>query len=99
MHNLGFKPEQITESVNNLSGGEATKVALALVFLRPANVLILDEPTSFIDLPTITALQKLIKDYPGLVIFTSHDRYFVESTATKIYEIENQKLKLKNNRD
>lgn len=99
LHNLGFKPEQITESVNNLSGGEATKVALALVFLRPANVLILDEPTSFIDLPTITALQKLIKDYPGLVIFTSHDRYFVESTATKIYEIENQKLKLKNNRD
>ncbi len=95
LHNLGFRYEQITEPVKNLSGGEATKVALALVFLRPANVLILDEPTSFIDLPTITALQDLIKNYPGLVIFTSHDRYFVEATATEVYEIDNQQLKLK----
>ncbi|WP_125767881.1 ribosomal protection-like ABC-F family protein [Companilactobacillus furfuricola] len=94
LHNLDFTYQQALEPVKKLSGGEATKIALALVFLRPANVLILDEPTSFIDLNTVIALQKFIKDYPGMVIFTSHDRYFVESVATKIYQMKDNKVKL-----
>lgn len=94
LHNLGFSYQQASEPIKKLSGGEATKIALALVFLRPANVLILDEPTSFIDIYAILALQKLIEEYPGTVILTSHDRYFVEAVATKIYRIENKKVKL-----
>ncbi len=53
--------------VNVLSGGEATRVELARIFTQPANVLILDEPTNFIDLPTITVLEQLIRSYRGMV--------------------------------
>jgi macrolide transport system ATP-binding/permease protein len=62
---------------------------------KPSNVLILDEPTNFIDLKTIEALESLIKSYQGTVIFTSHDSYFVENVATEIYELKNQKLILR----
>lgn len=72
--------------------GEATRIALALAFLRPANILIMDEPTNFIDVVTIEALQRLIAGYSGLVIFTSHDRYFVESVADEVYRIVEKRL-------
>ncbi|WP_399292169.1 AAA family ATPase [Vagococcus fluvialis] len=62
---------------------------------QPSNVLILDEPTNFIDLKTIEALEGLIKSYQGTVIFTSHDSYFVENVATEIYEFKNHKLILR----
>ena len=66
-----------------MSGGEATRVQIALLFVKPANVLILDEPTNFIDLPTIVALEKLMRDYLGTVIFTSHDQLFVDRVANE----------------
>lgn len=93
-HQLGFGQEELLKPVGELSGGEKVKVALAVVFLRPANVLILDEPTNFLDLATIVALEKLIRAYPGMVIFTSHDRYFVKASATVIYRIVDKKLNL-----
>ncbi|MHC5372819.1 ribosomal protection-like ABC-F family protein [Enterococcus sp. LJL120] len=92
LNNLGFAQGEITKPLAALSGGEATRVALALVFLRPANVLILDEPTNFIDAATISALEKLIRAYPGTLLFTSHDRYFVEAVAEEVYQIEDGKL-------
>ena len=76
-----------------LSGGEATRVQIALLFVKPANVLILDEPTNFIDLPTIVALEKLMRDYLGTVIFTSHDQLFVDRVANEVYQVVDQKLK------
>lgn len=76
----------------NLSGGETTRVSLALMFVKPSNVIILDEPTNFIDLITIEALEKFIKAYQGTIILTSHDQYFLERTADQIYSIKNQKL-------
>lgn len=65
---------------------------MARVFVRPANVLVLDEPTNFIDLTTIEALEELIRAYPGTVLFTSHDQAFVQRVASKIYELRNQRL-------
>ena len=89
---LGFSPDEVMKPVNKLSGGEATRVSLALMFVKPSNVIILDEPTNFIDLITIEALEKFIKAYQGTIILTSHDQYFLERTADQIYSIKNQKL-------
>src|SRR5699024_11667792 len=66
-----------------LSGGEATRISLAVVFIRPSNVIVLDEPTNFIDIQTIEALESFIKHYPGTVVFTSHDQYFVERSEER----------------
>lgn len=93
LHNLGFYQTEILKPVKNLSGGEATRVQIALLFVKPANVLILDEPTNFIDLPTIEALEKLMRDYLGTVIFTSHDQLFVDQVANEVYQVVDQKLK------
>lgn len=90
---LGFSPDEVLKPVNKLSGGEATRVSLALMFVKPSNVIILDEPTNFIDLETIKALEKFIKTYRGTIILISHDRYFVERTADQIYKIEGMKLR------
>lgn len=92
LHNLGFSQIEINKPLDVLSGGEATRLQLARVFVRPANILVLDEPTNFIDLSTIEALEELIRAYPGTVLFTSHDRAFVEQVATKIYELKDQRL-------
>ena len=93
LHNLGFYQTEILKPVKNLSGGEATRVQIALLFVKPANVLILDEPSNFIDLPTIEALEKLMRDYLGTVIFTSHDQLFVDQVANEVYQVVDQKLK------
>lgn len=90
--NLGFSPDEVMKPVNKLSGGEATRVSLALMFVKPSNVIILDEPTNFIDLITIEALEKFIKAYQGTIILTSHDRQFVSRTADRVYKIEDMKL-------
>ncbi|GMC03639.1 Msr family ABC-F type ribosomal protection protein [Enterococcus thailandicus] len=95
LNNLGFKQIEITKPIRELSGGEATRLAIALLFTKPANTLILDEPTNFIDVNTMQALEALIKQYPGTVIFTSHDTLFVHEVAEVVYQIENQKLILK----
>ncbi|MCD2137581.1 ribosomal protection-like ABC-F family protein [Salinicoccus halitifaciens] len=92
LQNLGFSQDEVTKPLHDLSGGEATRVSLALMFVRPSNVLILDEPTNFIDLDTIEALEKFIDAYKGTVIVTSHDKYFIERVADHIYKIEDHKL-------
>lgn len=61
--------------------------------MKPSNVLILDEPTNFIDLTTVEALERLLLSYQGTVIVTSHDHYFVEKVADEIFEISDFKLK------
>lgn len=94
LNNLGFSQLDILKPVKVLSGGEVTRVQIALTFIKPSNILILDEPTNFIDIKTIQALDELIKAYQGTVIFTSHDNYFIEINADYIYEINNFKLNL-----
>lgn len=94
LHNLGFSQIDVMKPVNVLSGGEATRVELACIFTQPANVLILDEPTNFIDLPTITVLEQLIRSYRGMVLFTSHDQAFIDAVADDVYQIDHGKLTL-----
>lgn len=95
LNNLGFTQTEISKTLAALSGGEATRIAMAVLFVKPSNVLVLDEPTNFIDIQTIEALEGFIQSYPGTVLFTSHDKYFTEKTANQIWKIENKKLVLK----
>ncbi|TVT27737.1 ABC-F type ribosomal protection protein [Salinicoccus cyprini] len=93
LQNLGFTQDEVTKPIHDLSGGEATRISLALMFVKPSNVIILDEPTNFIDLNTIEALEKFIVMYQGTVIVTSHDRYFIDRIADAIYLIEERQFK------
>ncbi|WP_353419306.1 ATP-binding cassette domain-containing protein [Staphylococcus delphini] len=91
--NLGFSQLEInTKKMNELSGGEATKLSIAKLLLEPSNVLILDEPTNFMDVYTIEALENLLMSYKGTVIFTTHDQAFVDKVATQVWEIKNARL-------
>ncbi|WP_277678546.1 Vga family ABC-F type ribosomal protection protein [Gracilibacillus dipsosauri] len=89
---LHFYREQVHKKVEVLSGGERVKVTLAKLFVSDCNTLILDEPTNFLDLEAMEALERLLNEYEGTIIFVSHDRRFVEKLATKVISIEKQKI-------
>lgn len=92
LNNMGFQPTEIGKDITKLSGGEATRLVLAQLFVQKANVLIIDEPTNFIDIQTIQALEEFIHSYEGTTLLTSHDRYFVNNVADEIWEIKHQTL-------
>lgn len=81
---LGMRGEIGGRLVQKLSVGERTKVEIALMIMRGANVLILDEPTNHLDIPSLVALEDALIDFPGVVIFVSHDPEFVDRLATDI---------------
>ncbi|RYM04739.1 Vga family ABC-F type ribosomal protection protein [Sporolactobacillus sp. THM7-7] len=89
---MHFSGEDVYKPVHVLSGGERVKVALTKVFLSDSNTLMLDEPTNFLDTEAADALQSLLKDYEGTVLFVSHDRRLIERVATQIIRIRDQKL-------
>lgn len=89
---FGFKKEDYDRKINTFSGGEKTKMSFAKLLLSKPDLLILDEPTNHLDLSTIEWLEEYLKSYDGTLIFVSHDRYFINSLANKIYEIENHHL-------
>lgn len=91
---MHFFNEDVYKPVKVLSGGERVKVALSKVFVSDVNMLVLDEPTNFLDLESLEALETLLKEYKGSIIFVSHDRQFVENIATRIMEIRNKELLL-----
>jgi ATP-binding cassette subfamily F protein uup len=70
--------------VSTLSGGERNRLLLARLFARPANVLVLDEPTNDLDIDTLDLLEQLLQDYKGTVFLVSHDRYFLDNVVTSI---------------
>ncbi|MGI6855359.1 ABC-F family ATP-binding cassette domain-containing protein [Mesorhizobium sp. 1B3] len=82
MKDFLFKPEQARTPVRELSGGERARLILARVLARPANLLVLDEPTNDLDMETLELLQELVAGYPGTVILVSHDRDFLDRTVT-----------------
>lgn len=95
LNNLGFEQKEIVKkSVKDLSGGEATRLVIAKLFSDPSNVLVLDEPTNFIDVQTIEALELLMKSYKGTILFTSHDKYFMENVADQIWRVEDRRITL-----
>lgn len=82
-----FSGEETQKSCNVLSGGEKVRCLMSKIMLEEGNVLILDEPTSHLDLESITKLNEALVDYPGIVIFTSHDHEFTQTVANRIIEI------------
>jgi ATP-binding cassette subfamily F protein uup len=79
-----FQPDQLRQPASALSGGERNRLALALALARPANLLVLDEPTNDLDMDTLDALEEALAAYDGTVIVVSHDRAFLDGVATQI---------------
>ncbi|WP_422667279.1 ATP-binding cassette domain-containing protein [Buchnera aphidicola] len=90
LKNFLFKPHQIKSLISTLSGGECNRLLLARLFLKPSNVLILDEPTNDLDLDTLQLLEKIIIKYKGTVLIVSHDRKFIENTVNKYWVFQDQ---------
>jgi ATP-binding cassette subfamily F protein 3 len=83
-----FSGEDVFKPVSVLSGGERNRLVLACLISTNPNVLVLDEPTNHLDLQAREALERALQEFPGTVIFVSHDRYFVERLATRIWELD-----------
>ncbi|EDP3276459.1 ATP-binding cassette domain-containing protein, partial [Campylobacter jejuni] len=88
LKNFLFPKEFLDKSVALLSGGEKNRVALALLFTKEYDVLILDEPTNDLDIATINILEEYLLSFEGAILLVSHDRYFVDKIATKLYAFE-----------
>lgn len=82
-----FTDDDVYKCIEDLSGGERGRVALAKLMLSDANFLILDEPTNHLDITSKEILEEALKSYTGTVLFVSHDRYFINQTATRILEL------------
>lgn len=82
-----FSEDEVFNRIGVLSGGERNRYALARMLLRPANFLLLDEPTNHLDLRAKDVLLEALRKYTGTVVFVSHDRYFIDNLATRVFEI------------
>ena len=83
-----FPPQRSRSPVKSLSGGERNRLLLARLFARPANVLVLDEPTNDLDIDTLELLESLLQDFAGTLFLVSHDRAFLENTVTQVIAFE-----------
>ncbi|MBZ5201412.1 ABC-F family ATP-binding cassette domain-containing protein [Planomicrobium chinense] len=82
-----FTGDDVLKPISTLSGGEKARVALAKLMMQKANVLLLDEPTNHLDLDSKEVLENALLDYPGTILFVSHDRYFMNRLSTKVVEL------------
>jgi ABC transport system ATP-binding/permease protein len=87
-----FAPERARSPVKSLSGGERNRLLLARLFAKPANVLVLDEPTNDLDIDTLELLEELLEDYDGTVFLVSHDRTFLDNVVTQVIVAEGEGL-------
>ena len=87
-----FAPERARSPVKSLSGGERNRLLLARLFAKPANVLVLDEPTNDLDIDTLELLEELLEDYKGTVFLVSHDRTFLDNVVTQVIAAEGDGL-------
>nr|WP_279665711.1 ABC-F family ATP-binding cassette domain-containing protein [Ectobacillus ponti] len=85
--NFLFSGDDVLKPVSSLSGGEKARVALAKLMMQKSNLLILDEPTNHLDLSSKEILENALIDFPGTLLFVSHDRYFINRVATKVMEL------------
>ena len=89
---FGLTNDSVFKEVSQISGGEKARLALALIILKPSNLLILDEPTNHLDIPSKQMLEKALSNYNGTALIVSHDRYFISKVANKIVEIRDGQL-------
>lgn len=87
-----FTGDDVFKRVRDLSGGERGRLSLAKLMLSQANFLILDEPTNHLDITSKEILEEALRNYTGTVLYVSHDRYFINRTATRILELKNQTM-------
>lgn len=85
--NFLFSGDDVLKNVSTLSGGEKARLALAKMMMEKGNFLILDEPTNHLDIDSKLVLENALIDYPGTILFVSHDRYFINRIATKVIEL------------
>ena len=89
---LLLSERHLKKKVEVLSGGERIKLAFAKLFVDKVNLLILDEPTNYLDLPSVEALEEMFAEYEGTLVFVSHDEAFIKAVATEILVVENGKI-------
>ncbi|MFN8524771.1 MAG: ABC-F family ATP-binding cassette domain-containing protein [Chloroflexota bacterium] len=89
-----FRQDDVHKVIGTLSGGEKSRLSLAKLILQPRQLLLLDEPTNHLDVPSKDELEAALADYPGAVIFSSHDRYLLDRVATKIAEFIDGEVKI-----
>ena len=89
---LLLSERDMNKKAGDLSGGERMKLSFAMLFVSDVNLLILDEPTNYLDIPSVEALEKLLIEYEGTLVFTSHDKLFVDRIATDRLYIRDGKI-------
>ncbi len=89
---FNFKGEDVLKTVSSLSGGEKSRLRLCILMQNDCNLLMLDEPTNHLDLSSREWIEKSVSDFKGTVVFISHDRYFINRFATRIWSFENLKI-------
>ena len=93
LNSMAFGEEYYDKPIKALSGGERTRLALACLLMEKPDVLMLDEPTNHLDIGMLKWLEQFLRSYSGTVVLVSHDRYFLDQFCTRIFEVENHKLR------
>lgn len=94
LSSMAFGEDTYNKKISTLSGGEKTRLALACLLLKKPDLLFLDEPTNHLDIGTLKWLEQYLKNYSGTIVLVSHDRYFLDQTVNRIFEIENHRLNI-----
>ncbi|MDO9592996.1 MAG: ABC-F type ribosomal protection protein, partial [Erysipelotrichaceae bacterium] len=92
LRGLGFEESDFNRDLEELSGGQKSRLSIGRLLLKKPELLLLDEPTNHLDIEACAWLENYLKSYPGSLIVISHDRYFLDQIVTRIFEIENSKL-------
>lgn len=94
LSSMAFREDSYSKKISTLSGGEKTRLALACLLLKKPDILFLDEPTNHLDIGTLKWLEQYLKSYRGTIVVVSHDRYFLDQTVNRVFEIDNHKLNI-----